>query len=373
VKPVAAAGVLRRALPCEPAEAAPGANTAAATMQGDGAWGHFTRRHAVALLFMREHVPALRSLERGPWACLQAIAPHWQGGRSDAFPGQERLALLTGYDARSIRDFTKQLEACGVLNLVRLKLSDGTARLHYQPGPALLAAVDQFDARYSDERPKPGETAPNGRAAARSVRARPLAVGDDGHRGRRPPEMVSGGGAAATSGELPDPRDQKNASFCLATEPEAGASNDEPSPQPSELDRNVAREVLGALRERRFGRRVGLFDTKVVAMVAACVSAVGGDREAKLRAQMDAIQHAFAVSRGTPTPSFVWGSIDHFLDHETQGRGARVEAERALARQARAAEAERLRARELAQHEREACGPPPEVLQFMAEFQRGKA
>jgi hypothetical protein len=63
--------------------------------------------------------------------------------------------------------------------------------------------------------------------------------------------------------------------------------------------------VLGILRERRFGRRVGLFDTKVVAMVAACVSAIDGEREIKLRAQLDAIEHAFVVSRGAPTPSFV--------------------------------------------------------------------
>jgi hypothetical protein len=155
--------------------------------------------------------------------------------------------------------------------------------------------------------------------------------------------------------------------------PEAGASNDAPGPEPSDLDRDVAREVLGVLRERRFGRRVGLFDTKIVAMVSECASAIDGDRETKLRAQLDAIDHAFAVSRSTPTPSFVWGSLDHFLNHETQGRRARVEAERARARQARAAEAERLRARDLARQERDGCGPAPEVLQFMAEFQRGQA
>ena len=49
-------------------------------------------------------------------------------------------------DARSIREFTKQLEACGILDVIRLKLPDGTARLHYEPGRPLLAAVEQFDA-----------------------------------------------------------------------------------------------------------------------------------------------------------------------------------------------------------------------------------
>lgn len=354
--PMPAARVLTRASPHE----------AAIRAQGEGTWCHFTRRHAVALLFMREHVPALRELDRGPWACLQAIAPHWQGGRSDAFPGQERLAMLSGYDARSIRDFTKQLEACGVLNVLRVKLPDGSARLHYEPGPVLLAAVEQFDARYRDERPKPWEATPTDQAEVRRA-------GTKRPQPPNPPAIASGGGAAAASGELSDPRDQKNASSCLPVEPEGLASNEAPSPQISELDRDVAREVLGILRERRFGHRVRLFDSKVVGMVAASVSAINGDRETKLRAQLDAIEHAFGVSRGTPTPSFVWGNIDHFLEHEAGGRSTRLEGARARLRQERAAEAERSRARKWSRQEREACGPPPEVLQFMAEFRRGES
>lgn len=309
------------------------------------AWGHFTRRHAVALLFMREHVSALRALERGPWACLQAIAPHWQGGRADAFPGQERLALLSGYDSRSIRDFTRQLEARGVVDVVRVKLADGTARLHYEPGPVLLAAVEQFEARFSDER------------------AKPVVLPE-------PPAMVSGGGPAAVSGELSDRRDHENSSFCAPAKP---AGEHEPDPQGSELDRDVAREALGMLRERRFGHRGRLFDARLVAMVAASVSAIEGDRETKLRAQLDAIAHAFSVSRGAPTPAYIWGNIDLFLHHEAHGRNARSDRALARARQARAAEAERTRARERSRQDREACGPPPEVLQFIAELQRGKS
>jgi hypothetical protein len=80
-------------------------------------------------MFMREHVPAVRVLEKGSWACLQAIAAHWQAGRSDAYPGQERLATLTGYNVRSIRGFTKVLEASCFLEVVRERLADGTARL----------------------------------------------------------------------------------------------------------------------------------------------------------------------------------------------------------------------------------------------------
>jgi hypothetical protein len=121
----------------------------------------------------------------------------------------------------------------------------------------------------------------------------------------------------------------------------------------------VAREVLGTLRERRFGHRVRLFDTKVVAMVAACVSAIDGDRETKIRAQLDAIEHAFSVSRGTPTPSFAWGNIDHLLEHEAGGRSARLEGARARLRQERDAEAERSRAREWSRQERAACPRRP--------------
>lgn len=361
MKPVAVAGVLRLALPRHGAELARAADAPPVAAQRDGAWGHFTRRQALALLFLREHVPAFRGLERGPWACLQALAAHWQKGRTDAYPGQDRLAMLSGYDARSIRDFTKQLEAYGVVSVVRVKLPDGTARLHYQPGPALLAAVDQFDVQFSDERRKPWEATTSGQAEVRAIRAkRPQAPA--------PPAIASGRGAEATSGELSDPRDQKNSSFCLALVPEGFASNQEPGPQVSELDVDVAREVLGTLRERRFGHRVRWFDPKIVAMVAACASVIDGDRETKRRALLDAMEHAFSVSRGTPTPSFVWGNIDHFLEHEAGGRNARLEGARARLRQERAAEGERARARERSRYAREACSPPPEVLQIIGEL-----
>jgi hypothetical protein len=371
-----AAGVFRR-----------GTDALASVAQGDTAWGHFTRRHAIALLFMREHVPALRDLERGPWAILQAIAAHWQGSRIDAFPGQERLSMLCGYDARSVRNFPKRLQACKVLKVLRVKLPDGTARLHYEPGPSLLAAVDQFHSRYSDARAPTKEAASKG-GEVRRMRAKPLAMEDGLRRGCRriadcpeardsallpePPATISGGGAATVSGELPDLRDQKNTSFCLSDGPEGLASSEVPKLDASELDRDIAREALGTLRERRFGRRVKLFESNVVAMVTACVSAIAGDRETKLRAQLDAIEHAFRKSRGAPTPSYIWGNIDHFLEHEAGGRSARVEGEQARVRKQNVAEAERSRAREWARREREACPPPPEVLQFIEDFGRGR-
>jgi hypothetical protein len=42
-------------VPRQPAQVARGADTPPVVAQDDGSWGHFTRRHAIALLFMREH------------------------------------------------------------------------------------------------------------------------------------------------------------------------------------------------------------------------------------------------------------------------------------------------------------------------------
>lgn len=345
------------------------------------AWAHFTRRHAIALVFMRERVPAVRRLGRGAWALLQAIAAHWQAGRTDAYPGQDRLAMISGYDPRSIRGFVRTLEDQGLVRLVRGRRPDGTAIIHYEPGPALLAAVEQFDAKYSDERERNPEAIPCGQQGRGGDRARPLAAGD--RQGRRrvaerldreehehSPELAegaSGGHAEVASGELSDLRDQKNSSSFSRFERE-NASNDEQGLNGSEMDREIALEVLATLRERRFGRGVRLFDAKVVGLVAACVSAIEGDRETKMRAQLDAIEHAFAVSRGNPTPTYIWSSIDHFFEHELCGRKARLEREGALARQARAAEGERVRASAMARLEREACGPTPAALRLMAEL-----
>jgi hypothetical protein len=325
------------------------------------AWGHFTRRHGVAFMFMRERVPAVRALERGPWACLQAIAQHWQTGRMDAYPGQERLAMLSGYDARSIRTFTKTLERAGLIDMVKLKLPDGTSRIHYQPGPSLLAAVALFDTEYSDDRGQPGDPASIDSDAGRAVRAR--------LEGQaylpEPAEMASGRQAALASGELPDPREQKTSSSFPRVPSEMPGSNERGGPKALEVDSEVAREALATLRQRRFGRETKLFFTKDIAMVAACVSVINGDRETKMRAQLDAIEHAFSVSRGTPSPSYIWGSIDLFLQHETAGRSARLEQERLRARQVRAAKEELQRDREWSQ--RESCPPTPEALRFLQE------
>ena len=329
----ASVGALARVRPREPDQRARDSERPTEPRDIDEAWAHFTRRHSVAFMFMREHFPAVRLLGRGPWALLQAIAGHWQAGRTDAYPGQERLAMISGYDVRSIRVFARELEDQGLVHLVRERLADGTARIHYEPGRGLLVAVEQFDAKYSDERAHLRKAVPFGREGRGTVRARHLVAGDGPGRRRlgeqakgegqaSPPdqaEMASGGPAELVSGELSDPRDPKNSSS-FSRLARKNARNEEQGLNGSEVDREIALEALRTLRERRFGRGVRLFDANVIDLVVACGSAIEGDEETKRRAQHDAIEHAFAVSRGKPTPSFIWGSIDHFFEHEQCGR-----------------------------------------------------
>jgi hypothetical protein len=383
VRPVAKAA--RRSLPRK-VDAVRNAEPLRTAASSNGAWGHFTRRHALALVFMREHVSAFRDLEKGPWACLQTIAVHWQGGRRRAYPGQERLSMLSGYDVRSIRAFVKALESRGFVHVVRLKVADGTARLLYEPGALLLSAVDQFDRHYTDDRSTLSEAPPNARNGFRPDHTQLSTATKDAaekseHVGRavkharsrfppNAPEMASAGPAAIASGELPDLRELLNSSSFLAAASGIGTDQEEDL-NGSEIDREVAREALAELRKRRFGCVAGQFDTKDVAMAFACASAVDGDRETKTRAQLDAIAHAFEVSRGNPTPRYIWGSIDHFLEHAASGRIARLEHDKARARRERALEAEREGAREHSRRERERCRMPLEARSLVEQLQRG--
>jgi len=296
--------------------------------------------------------------------------------------------MLTGYDARSIRTFTKVLKAGAVVEIFPVRLPDGTDRLHYEPGQALLAAVEQFDAQYFDDRSPPAIAPRREAARDRGVRLAKLPIlahaGEtqgrtrkraDSERRARPceqMEIASGGRAVVVSGELPDPKELNSSSSFSRVEPENFGRKESQQLKPSEVDCEVAVEALAKLRVRRFGRGGKLFDATVVSMAAACVSMIEGDRDTKMLAQLDAIEEAFRVSLGTPTPTYIWGSLDHFLQHEASGRKSRLECDRVHARRAHEAQVERERAREWSRREREACGPPPETLKLMAELGCGR-
>jgi hypothetical protein len=105
----------------------------------------------------------------------------------------------------------------------------------------------------------------------------------------------------------------------------------------TEIDRAIAREVLGARMARKYPDRAmpRWFDRGEIEHVALCTSLLDGDRAKKIETHRRAIDSAFSTSKsGAPTVRFIWGSPDHFFDHVA--RGEQIERDRA-AREARRA------------------------------------
>lgn len=320
---------------------------------GDALWRHYCKRLPLAMNDIREHCDPARTLSRGAWAVLLAVASHWQG-KTDAFPGQDRLSMLTGYDVRSVRRCTGELLRAGFLTVQRRRRADGSELLHYGAGPTLLVGVDDFHHRYPDEgtkraskvppRPAPlDQDAPRGAREQLTVLQRELAEaralvaelerGSEQPTASHPADRVSGGPAERVSGELSDLEDHREPSSSCAKSVAPTVANEEEVVGISETDRDVARAALAEHRTRRFpGHRAALFEAGDVAMAAACSSVIDGDREAKMRAHLDALDGAFEISKGQPTARFIWRSVDHFLEHEQRGRRRRGQVERERAR-----------------------------------------
>jgi hypothetical protein len=93
-------------------------------------WPHFCCHLSLAWIHLRRHWPGIRALERGPLALLRAFADHWQG-HAEAYPGQEWLGELIGYDVRSVRDFTDALVDAELLHVRRERQTDGYERIYY--------------------------------------------------------------------------------------------------------------------------------------------------------------------------------------------------------------------------------------------------
>jgi hypothetical protein len=128
-----------------------------------------------------------------------------------------------------------------------------------------------------------------------------------------------------------EPRDQDlELSSC-------GSGEHDHSPPPTEQeqpsatreDREIARIALAERMKRRHPKRPPprWFDRADVEMVAGCTAAIDGDRETKVRAHREAIDGAFQASKeGPPTARFIWGKLEHFLEHlDRGGRRARAE------------------------------------------------
>ena len=127
---------------------------AAVDGQGDSAFTLALRRRLreswwLASYDLREQ-PECASLEAGPWSVLLFLAPRWgphEGGH-EAWPGQERIARHVGCSVRSVYAHTATLERAGLLRTRRTRRPDGSERIYYAPGPALLAALARFVERY---------------------------------------------------------------------------------------------------------------------------------------------------------------------------------------------------------------------------------
>jgi hypothetical protein len=129
-------------------------------------------------------------------------------------------------------------------------------------------------------------------------------------------------------------QDQIEPSSCERTAPQPGSADAGTEEQQGEVakeDHEIARKALAERMARKHPSRPTprWFDARELLMVASCTAAVGGDTEAKMLAQRDAIAGAFVASKdGAPTVRFIWEKLDHFLDHLERGRRRRLADER---------------------------------------------
>jgi hypothetical protein len=261
--------------------------------------------------------PAFAALPRGPWLVFIAIACYWQAN-AEAWPSQETIAGFSGYTPRAVRDYVEALVRVGIVRLRRERRPNGSERIYYAPGSVTVKELAAFVERFPNRPAKATHAHPPEASSATPP---------------TPPEMVSGAPPEASSMEL---RDQD-------LEPSSCAGRDRAPPPPTieqeqprvtKEDRDVARSALAERMKRRHPKRSALrwFDRTDVEMVAACSALIDGDRDAKLRAHVEAIDGAFHASKdGPPTARFIWGKPEHFLDHVEQG-GRRARAEERQAR-----------------------------------------
>lgn len=251
------------------------------------------------------------TLARGPWLIFMTIACYWQSN-AEAWPSQETIASFSGYSARAVRVFVAVLEQLGIVRLRRERRSNGSDRIYYAPGLVTLIELAAFVERFPRECAKP-------------LRPEPAASPTVTH----PPETAAGAPPARVSMEHRD-QDQIRTSSCkrLVEEPPRPAQE---QVEVTKEDEEIARKALAARMERKHATRPAprWFDARELAMVAACAAAIGGDADARLLAQRDAIAGAFAASKdGPPTVRFIWEKLDHFLDHVERGRRRRLAEER---------------------------------------------
>jgi hypothetical protein len=267
----------------------------------------FRDNFGLALLELRARNEAFQRLRRGPWALFIGIAVHWQGNE-EAWPSQETLGRFSGWSTRFVRDHAAALERGGFIRVRRERRADGSERIFYAPGLVTLAALAAFVERFPRDRAKPV------RREAPSTGA-PTTPPTIAH----PPEAATATPSEEASAELRD-QDQEPSS-CPSFTPLEPPAQEEQLLVTSE-DREVARVALSDRMKRKHPKRPAprWYDSADVEMVARCTASVDGDRVAKLTANRQAISGAFGASkRGAPTVRFIWGKLEHFLEHVDRG------------------------------------------------------
>ena len=268
----------------------------------------FRDKFGLALMELRARGKPFQALQKGPWALFIAIAVHWQSN-AEAWPSQEALARFSGWSSRAVRDQAYTLERGGFIRLRRERRANGSERIFYAPGLVTLAELAAFVDRYPRERPKGAE--PPEEAAPAVPISNP------------PPEAVSGAPPEGPSMELSELNLIEPSSCQTDAPPSADRAEEQAPIDLTEEDREVAKAALVERMHRKHPTRPPprWFDASELALVAACSGALEGDREAKLEAHRDALEGAHLASKdGPPTVRFIWGKLEHFLDHVERGR-----------------------------------------------------
>jgi hypothetical protein len=231
-----------------------------------------------------------------------AIATHWQL-KAEAWPTQATLGTFAGLDERTVRPHVQALEAAGIIRVRRERQPGGHERLFYQPGSALLAALEAFARRY----PRP--------AAGSAQRPPEESSGT-------PPENPAATPPAESSGKLSDQNPREHSSSSRLRAPREQRA-EQKQPRVTTLDREVAHQALVDRLQRMYpnGPATTCVDANDIDLAAACSATIGGDRAEKLSALGEATAGAFRVSKpGPPRVRFIFGRLEHFREHVDRER-----------------------------------------------------
>jgi DNA-binding MarR family transcriptional regulator len=245
-----------------------------------------------AMMHALSKLEAFGALQRGPWQTFQAIAQHWGPQSLEAWPSQETLAAYMRVTSRSVRTWTRELEELGIISIRHepARLNAGE-RVYYSLGPMTRAALrEQLRIRCITKRfpgPRKNSTLRDPEAISYEVKSKKQEKFSSSHAGTRELEPVA-------------EQEEK-----------------------LDVDRQTAREALAELVAKKYPRRPTprVFDATALALATACSSSIEGGHEQKLAALRFAIAGAWTVSDGPPSARFIFGALEHFVDHVERGQG----------------------------------------------------